>query len=65
MEEVREGRAWAAVIIRQNFTVDLFNRITNYNDQSIINGSTIELYIDNTSELCVELCMKICDLNIL
>ena len=53
VEEVREGRAWAAVIIRQNFTVDLFNRI---NDQSIINGSSVELYVDKTSALCLESC---------
>ena len=50
MEQVRKGKAWAAVIIGQNFTVDIFKRITDLNKQSVIEGSTIELYTDNTSE---------------
>ena len=50
VEQVRKGKAWAAVIIGQNLTVDIFKRITDYNKQSVIEGSTIELYVDNTSE---------------
>ena len=57
VEQVRKGKAWAAVIIGQNFTVDIFKRITDYKKQSVIEGSTIELYVDNTSELCVCVCV--------
>ena len=52
MKQVRKGKAWAAVIIGQNFTVDNFKRITDHNKQSVIESSTIELYTDNTSEFC-------------
>ena len=60
VEQVREGKAWAALIVGQNFTVDLFKRITDYSDRSVIKGSTIELYIDNTSELGLELMVCVC-----
>ena len=50
VQEVRDGRAWAAVVIGENFTVDLFQRISNYNDKSVAEGSTIYIYADVTSE---------------
>ncbi|CAI8037609.1 ABC transporter G family member 23 [Geodia barretti] len=49
VQEVRDGRAWAAVVIGENFTVDLFQRISNYNDKSVAEGSTIYIYADVTN----------------
>ena len=49
VQQVREGGAWGAVVIGENFTVDLFKRASNHSD-AIIEGSTIYLYMDVTSE---------------
>jgi ABC-type multidrug transport system permease subunit len=49
VQEVRDGRTWAAVVIGENFTVDLFQRISNYNDKSVAEGSTIYIYADVTN----------------
>ena len=55
VQEVKEGTAWVAIEIRKNFTVDFVLRgLSTLNgsepSQAIINGSTIYLYMDVTSE---------------
>lgn len=53
MQQVEEGHAWAAVVIGENFTVDLFTRIREFiitPNTSVIEGSTIYLHMDVTSE---------------
>ena len=55
VQQVKEGRAWAAVVIGENFTVDLFKRVSDHSDTSVIKGSTIYLYMDVTSECLPDL----------
>jgi hypothetical protein len=60
IEQVRQGRAWAAVYLSKNFSLDLLTRVcaiypskcgeTNVTNE-IINGSSIHIYADVTSEL--------------
>ena len=50
VEQVKKGDAWAAVVIGEDFTEDLFKRLSNHSS-SIIKGSTIFLHMDVTSKL--------------
>ncbi len=54
VDEVKDGKAWAAIVIPSNFSRDMMQRIHFIIDQKrvpsdIINGSTIEVYEDVTS----------------
>lgn len=54
VDQVREGKAWAAIEIGQNFSQDLVNRVleplqSKMPSPTTINGSTIHLYMDVTS----------------
>ena len=50
VQQVRDGGAWAAVVIGENFTADLLKRLGPSVNSSVIEGSTIYLYMDITSE---------------
>jgi ABC-type multidrug transport system permease subunit len=49
VQQVRDGGAWAAVVIGENFTADLFKRLSPNPNDSVIEGSTIYLYMDITN----------------
>ena len=55
-EQVRQGKAWAAIYIRPDFTTDLLKRANPKPsvDGETINGSTIHIYADVTSEFTVQ-----------
>ena len=62
VEEVRRGKAWAAIYLGRNFTVDLFTRLCDGNPNcpsfigpvtnTTIDGSAVHIRGDVTSELC-------------
>ena len=53
IEQVREGKAWAAIQVPENYTKDIceraFDSAGGQVTQEIINGSTVYLYMDVTS----------------
>ena len=54
VDRVKEGKAWAAITIPANFSMDLIERGALIKARqpvpaAVINGSTIEIYEDVTS----------------
>ena len=70
-EQVKLGQAWGAVYLGSEFTMDLLKRVCSVSkcpstvpapDNTTINGSTIHLFADVTSEnifLKIELIVKL------
>ena len=61
IEQVREGKAWAAIGVPENYTKDIceraFDSAGGQVTPEIINGSTVHLYMDVTSmEFQIRLC---------
>lgn len=54
-EQVKLGKAWVAVYLGSNFTTDLMARSSSSMDNATINGSTVHLYADVTSEFALRL----------
>ena len=55
IDRVKKGNAWAAFIIPGNFSADIVQRVELLKQgepipEEIINGSTVEIYEDVTSE---------------
>ena len=55
IDQVKKGNVWAAVIIPGNFSADIVQRVELLKQgepipEEIINGSTVEIYEDVTSE---------------
>ena len=62
IEQVRRGKAWAAIYLSENFTTYLLDRVCAINPSKcplqfgnitneVINGSSVHIYADVTSEL--------------
>ena len=53
VEQVQEGKAWAAICIPENYTKDICQRAIDSAEghltPEVINGSTVHLYMDVTS----------------
>lgn len=61
-EQVKLGRAWGAVYLGSNFTMDLLVRVCSVSpcppgippvDNTTINGSAVHVYADVTSKFAV------------
>ena len=58
IDHVKHGKAWAAIIIPENFSIDLRQRALDIAGKvpvpdDIINSSTVEIYEDVTSKYTV------------